>query len=66
MKKPITIKIRLTATPMIKVMRPSRTEDLVVDIVSVAACLIEVALTGSTEQGGLDAFQQYFLLSAPL
>jgi hypothetical protein len=37
-----------------------------VDIVSVAACLIEVALTGSTEQDGLDAFQQYFLLPAPL
>jgi len=37
-----------------------------VDIVSVAACLIELALTGSTEQDGLDVFQQYFLLPAPL
>jgi hypothetical protein len=37
-----------------------------VDIISVAACLIETALMGSTEQGGLDPLQQYFLLPAPL
>ena len=50
------IKIRLTATPMIKVMRPASvtsSENLVGGIISVAECLIEIALSSGTERGGL-------------
>jgi len=50
------IKIRLTATPMTKVMRPASvtsSENLVGGIISVAECLIEIALSSGTARGGL-------------